>query len=328
MTKLRIGLIGAGRVAQAHAKACAILGDRVELVAVCDSDEARASATAARHRVTYATTDYHGLLGQEFVDAVIIAVPHELHATTCIDAARAGKHILVEKPMAPSLDDATVMAKSARESGVTLMVGQSRRFTDAARTLVRRKGEIGEIIRIVVNFLVYFPSAPTAWWGAPSGDLILELQGCHYLDMATWLMGSLPERVFATTRRVSPGHGGTDEGDVMLLYPGGITANIHLSLNTQPEAHEMLVVGDRGSMRIREWGTGAPFEFGLALEVNGDRIMEGTQVPSNYTLQLEEFADAIAAGRQPLASGEEVLATVRLTEAAVRSASMGEWVSL
>jgi predicted dehydrogenase len=91
---------------------------------------------------------------------------------------------------------------------------------------------------------------------------------------------------------------------------------------------EVVVMGEKGWMRMREWGTGVPFETGLSLELGGEKLMEGVQIPSYYTLQMAEFVDAVAAGRQPLASGREVLATVKLTEAAVHSAATGEVVRL
>lgn len=328
MSTLNIGLIGAGRVAQAHLKACDALGDRVKVLAVCDADGEKARATAERAGALIAETDYRRLLSEDSVDAVIISLPHEFHREAVIEAARAGKQILVEKPMALYLAEAEEMVRAAEDAGVTLMVGQSRRFSHAVRALFGKRDEIGHILRIGVNFLVNFPQAPTSWWSETPGDLIIDLQGSHYLDLIVWLMGGLPETVFATTRSANPGYSATDEGDILAVYPGGVTASVHLSLNTRPELHELVVVGDRGSARIREWGIGRPFEFGLSLEVNGERLMEGVQLPSNYTLQLEEFVNAVASGRRPLASGREVLATVRLAEAATRSAATREVVRL
>jgi len=208
------------------------------------------------------------------------------------------------------------------------MVGQSRRFTHVARALLSKREEIGQITRIAVSFLVYFEQPPTTWWSSTAGDLIIELQGAHYLDMIVWLMGSLPKRVFAVSRSANPTYPSTDEGEIVAIYPDAATATVHLSLNTKPEVHEMLVCGEKSWMRLREWGTGRPFEFGLSLELGGNRLMEGTQLPSNYALQLAEFIDAVAARRQPLASGREVLSTVRVTEAAVQSAATGQMVEL
>lgn len=328
MNRLRLGLIGAGRIAQAHAKACAQLADRVELVAVCDADREKAAATADRYGAAHVATDYRDLLALKDLEAVLIALPHEFHAGPAQEAARAGKHILVEKPMTQSLAEAEAMVKAAEDAGVTLMVGQSRRFSHAAQALFAKRAEIGPITRISVNFLVNFPQPPTGWWSSTPGDLIIELQGAHYLDMIVWLMGGLPQRVLATSRSQNPSYPSADEGDIFMMYPDGATATVHLSLNTKPELHDVLVTGEKGWMRMREWGTGVPFESGLALEMGGERLMEGVQIPSYYTLQMAEFVDAVAAGRQPLASGREVLATVKLTEAAVHSAATGEVVML
>src|SRR5665647_1030226 len=187
MTRLRLGLIGAGRIAQAHAKACAQLADRVELVALCDADRDKAVATADRYGARHVATDYRDLLAMKELDAVLIALPHEFHAGPVQEAARAGKHILVEKPMAQSLAEAEAMVRAAEDAGVTLLVGQSRRFSHAAQALFSKRDEIGPITRISVNFSVNFPQPPTAWWSSTPGDLIIELQGAHYLDMIIWL---------------------------------------------------------------------------------------------------------------------------------------------
>ncbi len=301
------------------------LSDLASLRAVADSVPDRARLAAERWGAERVYSDYRDLLGDPAVDAVVICLPHHLHRQATVDAAAAGKHILVEKPMALDAAQAEDMVKAAETAGVTLMVGQSRRFSDAAIELVSRRDELGQPIRWVTHFLVYFPEPPTAWWNSPeeAGILILSLQGVHYFDLAQWYTRQTPSRVFAVAWNHNPKCGGSDEGDVTLLYDGPLTASIHLSLNCRPEVHETVVEGERGVARLVEYPTGRPFGFGYRLFINGKLVVDGDQQPSNYELQMREFVSAVLEGRQPLASGREVLPVMRVLDAAARSVRTG-----
>ncbi|HSC72006.1 MAG TPA: Gfo/Idh/MocA family oxidoreductase, partial [Candidatus Methylomirabilis sp.] len=264
------------------------------------------------------------------VEAVVVTVPSDLHAAVVCDAAQAGKHILVEKPMALDHPAAERMVAAAETAGVTLMVGQSRRFPDAVRELVRRLPEIEPIFRIHIVFLVSFPQPPTDWWRSEqrAGGLVILLQGSHSLDSVCWWLGGTPARVYATAGRRNDAWEGEDEADILCTVPGGEVATAHLSLSTEPSVHEFLVIGARGTLRVVERPGGAPFENAYRLEHNGQVLIDGPQSPSMYTHQLREFADALRDKRTPLASGREVLPVMRVLDAARASARTGLPVSL
>jgi predicted dehydrogenase len=257
-------------------------------------------------------------------------VPNDLHASVVVDAAAAGKHVLVEKPMALDAASAERMAAAAEASGVTLMVGQSRRFPDAVRELVRRLPGVGEIFRIHIAFLVSFPKPPTEWWRSEqrAGGLVILLQGSHSLDSVCWWLARSPSKVFATASRRNPAWEGEDEADILCMFRGGVAASVHLSLSTDPPVHEALVVGTKGNLRLVERPGDAPFAFAYRLELNGRVLMDGPQSPSMYTHQLREFAEAIRDKRPPLASGREILPLMRVLNAARTSARTGQPVSL
>ena len=124
MTPLRIGLIGCGKVGSIHAAALASIPE-ARFVAACDANPERAAAFAAKYGAT-PFTDLAAMLKD--VDAVIIGTPHPLHAGPAVLAARAGVHVLVEKPMAATLADCDAMLAAAKASGVTLGVISQRRF--------------------------------------------------------------------------------------------------------------------------------------------------------------------------------------------------------
>lgn len=331
MTKLQLGFIGCGRIAQAHLEAIQYLHDRAEVVALSDVVIEKARETGKKVKVDWCVKNYDELLASPRVEAVVICLPHHLHYEATIAAAQAGKHILLEKPMALTTREAEEMVTSARKSRITFMVGQSRRFSDAVLTVKKRLGEIGPMIRIVSNFLVYFPEPPTDWWKSEeqSGDLITYLQTSHSVDFCLWMIGQMPERVYSRTFSRHPkAYGMKDEQDIILEFPKNITASLHLSLNTQPPVHEIFVVGEKGSFRLIEYGLDRPFSFGNRLLLNGEVVLDGEQVPSNYTLQMQEFIAAVRENRKPMASGEEICPEIHLLEAINASARTGEVVCI
>jgi len=319
--KLGIGVIGVGRVAQAHLAAVSALKEEVDLLAVADVEEEKAREAIEKYGAGYFTTRYEDLLGDPTIEAVIIALPNHLHHSAALDAAKAGKHILIEKPMAMNILQAREMVAAAEDNRVTFMVGQSRRFSDAVFAMQERLPEIGKLFRVIISFLVSFPSPPTNWWrrSDEAGGLVILLQGSHSLDSILTWMGKMPQRVFTFSSRRNLQWEGEDEADILLSFDRGESASVHLSLSTSPAFHEAVLVGTKGVIRLIEYATGKPFGFGYHLEMNGKRVFSGDQIPSNYTLQLKEFLSALRDRRTPIASGKEVLKTQLLLDAARQS---------
>jgi predicted dehydrogenase len=146
MKPLKIGLIGAGGIAQTHMRALAKTED-IEVVAVCDIVEEKAIRTAETFGVPNVFVDYQDLLAIDEIEAVNICTWNQAHRAPTVDALHAGKHVLVEKPMAATLVDATAMTKAAKETGLVLMVGVQPRFGYARRTAkaIVDAGTLGDI---------------------------------------------------------------------------------------------------------------------------------------------------------------------------------------
>lgn len=328
--RLKVGLIGVGRVAMAHVNAAMDLKDQIELRAIADLRANRAKEIAGKFGVKNVYSDYHDLLADREIEAVIVCLPNHLHHPVCKEAARALKHILVEKPMAMNLREADEMIEEARAYGVTLMVGQSRRFSDAMIEISKRLDEIGSPFRIDINFLVSFPQPPTEWWkdSEKAGGLVILLQGSHSVDTILCLLEKIPSTVFSISRRLNPLWEGEDEADIVLGFESGELATVHLSLNTSPYLHETLIVGPKGTIRLFEYPTGKTYGFSFRLDVNGNTILEGEQIPSLYTVQLKEFFEAIRDNRPPIAAGEEVRKTMLVLDEIRRSDRQGKVVRL
>jgi len=191
MKPLKIGLIGTGGIAQTHMRALAKTED-IEVVAVCDLVEEKAVRTAETYGVPNVFVDYHDLLAMDEIEAVNICTWNQAHCAPTVDALHAGKHVLVEKPMAATLVDATAMTKAAKETGLVLMVGVQPRFGFARKTAkaIVDAGTLGDIY--------YAEAVACRRCGIPGGSFIKAETagigtvadiGVYALDEVLHLMG-------------------------------------------------------------------------------------------------------------------------------------------
>ena len=329
--KLKLGIIGFGRIAAAHANSIMELHDSMELTAVATRQVEKQKSSLEKFGIKKFYSKYQELLNDKEIDAVIVCLPNYLHHQVCLEAARAKKHILVEKPMAMNVIEADEMIKAARENKITLMVAQSRRFSDAMMNIRdKMTTEIGPPFRIVINFMVNFPQPPTDWWtrDEKAGGLVTLLQGSHSVDTVVWLLNKMPSTIFSLSQSRNPLWKGEDEVTIALNYGSGELATVHLSLNTSPYLHETIIVGPKGTIRLFEYPTERAFGFFYRLDINGKTVLEGEQNPSLYTIQLKEFYNALRENRIPIASGSEVRDTMIILDAIRKSENDGKVIHL
>ncbi|MRX73889.1 gfo/Idh/MocA family oxidoreductase [Bacillus lacus] len=193
MEKLKIGLIGAGGIAQSrHIPALLALSDQVSIAAVSDINEETARTVADRFSIPGIYADYRDML--LVVDAVVVCTPNKFHSEIAIAALSEGKHVFCEKPMALSTDEAQLMLEAAKKAEKILAIGYHYRFTkeaQAAKTLIEA-GEIGSPLVARVSAL---RRRKVPGWGVFTNK---ELQGggslidwgCHFLDLSLWLLGN------------------------------------------------------------------------------------------------------------------------------------------
>ena len=207
MTMWRIGIIGAGHYGEAHAQAIAQLDDAVLVAASRTNAEALAAFTARYGGVGY--TDYAQLLNDPAVDVVVIATPHHLHTHVAIEAARAGKHILLEKPMAPTLPECQQIADAAHEAGVSLMLGHVNHFAPAyvAAKAILDSGEMGEVVLGTATMQKQWMEPNRRSWhlDRAEGGGVWMTVGVHPLDRMTWLINA---PVTSVARNAAPASSG------------------------------------------------------------------------------------------------------------------------
>ncbi|WP_281888725.1 Gfo/Idh/MocA family protein [Paenibacillus sp. YYML68] len=339
--RLRLAVVGLGRVSKSHLPAIRELHEHIELVALVSRDPAKLEQEAAEWDSVRTYTSYEEALNDPTIDAFLLLLPHDLHADYAIRALQRGKHVLVEKPMAMNVTEARSMLDAAEQHGARLMVGQSRRFFGPVMESIERirANEIGGLIHIHALLLAHMDKPATDWWKdeAKIGGFIIPLWGSHILDYIVWAYDRLPESVYAQGLSNNPNWGGEDEVTISLNYGTGQMATVVMSFNagcrpadaegltgkriwsTQNSIYQRYVIGQNGMLQLND-------EYELAL--NGEQVAACERSNANFTWQLREFAEAIRDGRQPLASGQEILRVMQVIDACFESMRTGQVVSL
>jgi predicted dehydrogenase len=313
MAVVRLGLVGAGGVARLYAQAALDLPDEVRVTAVFDVDAGRAAELA---RLTSATVhDSHlSMLGGS-VDALIVCTPHALHLAPAVDAAAAGVHVLMEKPMATSLADCDAMAAACSGAGVALFLGHIQHYLPITATARRAvaDGLIGAPVAIVDRRSTdYRPGHRPGWFFDPElagGGAIMNI-GAHCVDRVTWLAGGRPARVTATVVRRGPVE---TEGLLQIELDNGVLASVAVIDSALAGIDEIEVLGTSGSLRAsRSDGVQIATEQGVRTLLRAPADM-GEHVRTAFVDQLTDFAAAVR-GERPVAIGarvgRDVVATV------------------
>lgn len=229
MDRLKIGLIGAGRIGRVHASNLANRIPAAEVVAVADVSLEAAQQCAQINRIPTATSDYREILADPSIKAVLICSATNTHATLIEEAAKAGKQIFCEKPIALSLEAIDKALAAVKGAGVKLQIGFNRRF-DANYRRVRQaivSGEIGD--PHIVHIISRDPAPPPAEYVKVSGGIFLDMT-IHDFDMARFLVGSEVEEVYTVGGvKIDPAIGEAGDIDtafIVLRFVNGVTATI------------------------------------------------------------------------------------------------------
>lgn len=326
MEKLRVGIVGVGRISPAHIRAVKAAPDLAELAAFVDSRGEAAREAARQHGVERVYADLNDALADRALDAVVLCLPNHLHAPMAIAAANAGCHVLVEKPLANTVAEADAMIDAAARHNVVLMAGQCRRFTKAALHAKELLTRVGPVFSVMHTLAVRFSGALTDWWPSAekTGGLVLGLNGPHVVDTILWLMDKRPTRVQATAARHNTQWEGEDEAALLLDFEGGGMGIGHLSFNATHGVNERFIWAERATMRMTDE---------TRLIVNDQLVVDEVYAPylqggPNFDAQTREFLTAIRAGRAPMASGSEVRTCIEVLEAARHSIKVGGPVDL
>jgi predicted dehydrogenase len=329
----RIGIIGAGGIAQAHLHGYGQVADQARVTAIADVDVEAARRFADRAGDAAVFTDYNELVASPLVDAVDICLPHHLHAPAIIAAAEAGKHVLCEKPLCVSLAEADAVAAAVASSGITLMCAHNLLFLPPvrpARELIR-EGRLGSVYvgRATDSFCSPMDAATAGWRAerATAGGGELLDTGYHPTYLLLHLVDSEPVEVAAMLSRHRLDFlDGEDSAQVLVRFADGAVGSIETSWAYEPaDSTEVFsVVGDRGSL----WSDGRSLRF---KERGGEPVVivePGDGDPETYTLEVIDFVSCLRTGRRPLNTEVEGIEVLKVILAAYASAEQGRIVAL
>lgn len=336
------GIVGIGshpdlKVAPAMAKA-----QGSQLVAVCGRDQGRADAFAQAHSASAAYASVDDLLRDSRVDAVFIASPNSLHAPQTIQAANAGKHVLSEKPMATTVDDAVAMVAACRSNGVKLGIGFELRFHPAhlfARELVEQ-GAIGRIrlahgqwARGERGQREHLPrTGLREWWDRPEliGDASVMMgMGVHVFDLMRFLLSEDTVEVVAMTDGQHEQQPLEHIASISLRMSGGAIATVMCGRMLPDTQNDFAIYGSDGRITGKEtiWEGRLGQAEVVSATLNRTEAYEYDYL-ANFVDELEDFVSAVDQDREPRATGTDGLSTTMVTAAAVESARTGRAVKV
>ncbi len=313
-----------------------------ELAAVYSRDQGRADAFAAKHGARAAYNDLDDLLADSRVDAVFIASPNSLHAAQGIRAARAGKHVLTEKPMTTTLEDAVELVRACRAAGVKLGVGFELRQNPGhvlARELVAQ-GALGRVTLAQgqwgfgVRGQDTFPprTGRRQWWDDPEaigGASTMMGTGVHVVDLLRFMLGQEITEVAALTDGQRPERPLEQLAVLSLRFAGGTLGTVVCGRLLPDSRNDFTLYGING--RITGQATiweAQQGEVEVATEtVNRTEACPGSYL-GNFIAQMEDFQQSVAENRDPAATGVDGLWVVEITLAMIESARTGRAVKV
>ena len=325
------GLIGASTIAREWVIG-AIRATGGEVVSVLSSSPERAKAYAAENGIAKSFSDLSMFLADPDIDAVYISTTNELHHDQTVAAARAGKHVLCEKPLAMSLDDVHEMVKAARDAGVVLATNHHLR--NAASHVAMRDaiavGKIGTPLSARVFHAVYLPPHLQGWRldnPAAGGGVILDIT-VHDADTLRFVLGSNPVEVIAFSQTGGMGKEGLEDAVMgVMRFESGVIAQFHDGFTTKYAETGFEVHGSEGSLVARNVMTQKPIGTVVLRNAEGEQELPlgGRNL---YETGLEAFHAAMAGNRQPSATAEDGIWSLATGLAVVQAAKSGKTVKV
>ena len=309
---LRIGILGAARVATSAMIAAAREVDGVEVIAVAARDPDRAEVYASKHGISKTYPDYRSLIEADDVDAVYNALPPNLHAIWSIAAVKAGKPVLCEKPFALDVTDVEAMLAVEARTGKLIMEAQHTYYHPRHARIreIVQSGLLGRISDIAAQFDVPVPktAGEIRWDGAVGGGALWDL-GVY---PAFWLRATIAEE----PRLVSAANQMNDNKadiwtDAEFEFASGVTGSISCSMERDFSAW-LKIGGERGTLFVDN--PLSPSAQTLTLDLDNEVTKETFTSRSTYCFQLEAFRDAVLGGASVHTRGKDSLATIQLLQ--------------
>lgn len=330
----RLGVVGAGSVAALHLDAAAGLPG-VDVVAICDvrleAAEQLASGVGARAELSrsavQAYSDHAEMFASGELDGVVVTAPHSLHAPITLDAAAAGLHVLVEKPMATTLADCRRMIQASHRRGVRLAVGHVLHFLPTVREAKRilGSGQLGQPVVISERRAAHYGrGSRPEWFFDPvlaGGGIVMNV-GTHSIDKAQWL-GDAPTSKVLGYVWSQPGIGVETESVGLLELANGVRVTLSVTGTGLPFQDETEVVCEQGALRLSRRDGLWTYQGDEAVQV---AAAGQDDVVAAFAEQLADFVASCVEGRAPAVDGEYGQSVVATALAVYESAERADTV--
>jgi predicted dehydrogenase len=321
---IRIGILGAAKIAPLAIIEPARRRTDCRVVAVAARDAGRAAAYAAEHDIQHVADSYEALIARSDIDLIYNALPPNRHADLSIAALKAGKAVLCEKPFAMNADEAVAMHRAAEETGRPLVEAFHYRFHPAFLHALGhvRSGHVGKILSMEADFSVAIPYRPGELRHTleTGGGALMDL-GCYCIHMVRTMAGTEPSVASAECHCDRPGVDISTHA--RLVFPGDATASVMTSMSeTVKRRMQLHVEGTKGSLTFDN-----PIHpnrgHKIILQQHGQPDRTET-VPGEVTYdhQLAHMVDVLAGRAEPLTGGMDAVANMRVIDAIYRSAGL------
>ncbi len=334
MKKLKCGVIGAGILGKVHLKACAQF-PYAQPVAVCDINGERAKEAAEEFDVE-AYTDYEDMIAKADLDVIHIATPDFAHRDPVIKSLQSGKHVLVEKPMATTMDDARAIAEAAKAADGKLMVNFSNRWNVPHHNTKKaiNNGELGELKHAYARLsnTTYVPTQMLSWASKSSPTMFLLP---HMVDLVRWFFSAEADTVYAVKTEGILKSMGIDTHDTMtalVKFDNGAVACFETSW-ILPESQPYLVdhcvklIGSKGSTYVDLRNRGMEKYWEKAEYTSGEDTIDGYGRGFSYD-SMYHFLECIIKDKEPISNETDGLMNTAILCAMLDSAEKGEQVKV
>jgi myo-inositol 2-dehydrogenase/D-chiro-inositol 1-dehydrogenase len=341
MEKVRVGLIGGGFVSSLHAEAFQEVPEAT-LTAVCGLEKGLIEAFGRKWKIPFTTTDYRRVLERKDVDMVVLGIPNDLHREVTAAAAEARKHVVVEKPLAHTLEDGRAMVEACRKRKVKLMYAETLCFSPKyarAKQLVD-EGAVGKLYMIKQGEKHSGPHSDWFYDVRRSGGGAIMDMGCHGIEWARWTYGKPKVRsVLAHCQHVYHKRTkGEDNSVILVEFEGGGIALIedswvkHGGMDDRVELHGTAGVIYCDLLHGSSMETFSLDGYGYAVEKAGETkgwtftVFEESHI-YGFPHEMRHFTQCVLNDQAPRETGEDGLATLEIIYAAYESAGTGRRVN-
>ncbi len=321
------GLIGASTIAAEHMIAALRAQPGHAVVAVASRSAERGRAYAERHGIARSTDSVDALLADPDVNAVYISTTNELHREQVLAAAAAGKHVLCEKPLALTLDDALAMVQACRDAGVVMATNHHLRNAATHRRIrdLVRSGAIGKPLYARVFHAVYLPPHLQGWrldQPQAGGGVILDIT-VHDADTLRFILDAEPVEAVGMTQRAAMAREGLEDGVMAVLrFDNGVLAQLHDAFTVKHAGTGLEIHGEQGSIVGRNVMTQQPVGEVVLRTADGERSIP-VEHESLYVRGVAAFCAALRGEGPPAATAEDGVRSLATALAVVEACRTG-----